>query len=226
MSIGLKTLLASVICVLSVGLVGAPIAEATYDQELTGTAATISGSQVTVNVITTISGSLKCEEVSYTGNGIGTMVEPTTGTTTYAEVTVHPKFAKCRHAGLLATVTTDGCNFVFTTATTTETAVTGFDAHAALHIECEPGKKIIINAGAGGCVGEIGEQTPSGVVDFKNEANGHILWQWTITGIAYHEEGLKCVGGTQNRTDGTLTGTVDVSGKNPNNGNAVKLAVT
>lgn len=206
--------------------VAASSAWATYDQGLTGEAATISGSQVTQNVWTTNSGTVKCEKASLAGKGVGAMEEPSAGTTTYAEITVHPTYEECRAFGLAETWTTTGCNFVLTTATTTEKAVTGFDAHAAMHIECEPGHKMIVNAGGGGCILEIGEQTPGGVVDLKNEANGTVLWQWTIEGISYHQEGSKCTGGTGTFANAKLTGTVNFSGRNPNTGAAVTISAT
>lgn len=222
----LKILGATAAATLALGAVGVSSALATYDQQLTGQFALLAGGQVTQNVITTVSGTAKCEIATFSGNGVGAMQEPTAGTTTYAEVTVHPRYEKCKHAGLAATINTEGCNYILTTATTTETAVTGFDAHAAFHIECEAGKKIVINAGSGGCVTEIGEQTPGGVVDLKNEASGEVLWQWTIEGIKYHQVGTKCTGGTLEPSTGTMTGTVIIGGINPNTAGDVAISVT
>lgn len=197
----------------------------TYDQALTGHPASLAGSQVTQNVGSTVSGPWKCEKATFAGSGIGTM-EAKGELTTYAEITVHPVYEECRAFGLAATVNTEDCNYIFATATTTETAVTGFDAHAVMTIECEPGHKIVVNANAGGCVVEIGAQTTGGVVAFKNESNGTITWQWTIEGIKYHQVGNKCTGGTLEPSTGTMTGTVNIGGIDLNTAKQVAVSVT
>lgn len=197
---------------------------ATYDQELTGEPATLEGVGVTQTFFSTTSGPIRCERSSFVGNGIGTMTEPTSGITTYAEITVHPTYEECRAFGLPAHIETAGCNFILTTATTTEG--TSSSAHAVMHIECEPGHKIVVNAGAGGCIGEVGEQTPGGVVDLKNETSGTMTWQWTIESIKYHQEGPKCTGGTQELANGTMTGLVLFGGKSANTDNPVRISVT
>lgn len=225
----LKTLALIGAAILSALAVAAGPAWATYDQELTGEAAAIRGSLLTINTFTTASPyPLKCEAGTFKGSGIGSMTEPTTGTTTYAELTVHPTYELCKGAfGLGASWNTTGCNFVFTTATTTERAKTGFDGHAPVYIECESGAKIVITTSEGGCVAEFGEQTPSGVVDFKNEVNGTVTWQWTLEGIAYHLAGLECGSNELGSfTNGTLTGSVNASGQRAISGNPVSISVT
>lgn len=126
----------------------------------------IVGEQSTVNTWTFNSGTVKCEEATAIGGPTGATTEPTAGVQTHPELTVHTTYNRCKAFGLAATVGTTGCNTIYATATTT----TGEqDAHAAVTLECEGGNKVVVNAGAGGCIVEIGAQIPGGVVDIKNE---------------------------------------------------------
>lgn len=189
----------------------AAVAWASYDTSGVGGAPEVSGSQTTQNVWTTNSGTIKCEEASASGGFIGGTIEPTPGVTTHSEITVHTTYNRCRAFGLAATITTTGCNTIYTTATTTSETST---AHAAVHLECEAGHKIVVNAGAGGCIVEFGEQTPGGVVDLTNvEPVGqpkHVIFTKTLEAITYHQEGSKCTGGSGTFTNGTSTGSTTI----------------
>jgi hypothetical protein len=192
---------------LAVSAIAASSAFATYDQA--AKTATLSGSQTTKNIFTTDSGTVKCTEATFSGNGIGTTAEPTAGITTFPEVTVHPVYTNCTAFGLAAEVKTTGCNYVFTTATTTTTG-----SHAAVHVECETGKEIEVIAGGGACVTKVPAQTPGGVVKFANEPAGKVTATAEVTGISYSQAGTGCTGGNKSDTNGTYTGGVLLEGKN------------
>lgn len=220
----LKIFGAAALAMLAISAITASSAFATYDQALTGEAAKLEGAQVTTNILTTVSGTVKCEEATFSGNGksTSTMEEPTAGTTTYAELELHPTYGKCKAFGLAATVTTTGC--VETYRVTTPTFF--FLWHSVVVYSCTGTNKIVVNAGAGGCVVEIGSQSPGGVVKLENEAGGTLLETFEIEAIQYHQEGAKCTGGTGTFSNGTYTGTARLAGKNPNNNNPVSISVT
>lgn len=83
--------------------------------------------------------------------------------------TVHPEYTSCKISGVInTTVKTEGCNYLFTGETTSNT--TGEKEDATVHVECEAGKAIKIGPTLG-CEISIPEQTVHGV-HYKNVETG------------------------------------------------------
>jgi hypothetical protein len=213
----LKVLGKAALALLAVSAIAASSAFATYDQA--AKTATLSGSQTTKNVFTTDSGTVKCAEATFSGNGIGTTAEPTAGITTFPEVTFHPVYSGCTAFGLAAEYKTTGCNWVLTTATTTT-----IGSHATVHFECEAGKQIEIISGGGACLTKIPAQTPGGVVKLLNEPAGKVTAIAEVSGVSYSQAGPGCTGGDKSDTNGTFTGSILFEGKN--GGAPVNISVT
>jgi hypothetical protein len=206
----LKVFGLALVAALSLSAVAAGAASATYDSEVEHV--TLKGEQVGVNVLTTDTGTEKCEVAKFEGTQLGTQLAANSFTA--AEIVLHPTYSKCKAFGLNATVSTTGCDFRFATATTTEGT---YNAHAKFHIDCTAGNQIVKNGGLGTCILKIKAQTAEGVVDFENKEAGSsrdLLLNWTITGIHYVSSGACEAGGEVTKTNGTLSGEVTIKGFN------------
>jgi hypothetical protein len=129
-------------------------------------------------------------------------------TITGTNLTVTQTLSNCTFAGGVASVSTTGCHYRFTS----ETSGSG---HGGTHIECEAGKSVTISAV--GCEIKIGTQTPaSGGVSYTNEtsvtSSRDIKLKTTIGGVSYTTNGaFSCFlagigsGGSAGTTSGELT---------------------
>jgi hypothetical protein len=135
---------------------------------------------------------------------------------------LHPTYGSCNLAGLTVSVTTTGCNVVFATAATKKAAVT---------IECEEGKEVIVKDKAGiGCEVTLKAQKPGGAVSFTNqgEKTGR-----TVLAAANLENGVyNWTAGCPNakekagsNTNATYTGSIVLKGSN-SKGESVGFSVT
>jgi hypothetical protein len=174
----------------------ATIASAASAAEFHSAAAptTISGSQSTTNSFHVPgAGSWECTNATF---------HSSQASTTANELTVHPEWSGCKSFGFATMdIITTGCNFTFTQPNASTQSVT--------HIVCSGNPIRITPTVFGGSVCTItyGSQSPSGAVDFKNEAGGKVLLTWTITGIS-HSAGC----GASSASDGVYTGSVLLSG--------------
>lgn len=218
----LKVFSLTLFAIAALGAIAASSALATYDWEDTGsnTTASLTGSSTSSQVFVTKFGTIECT----TGKFSGTQTSTTTTTTpekanTVGAVVVHPEYTGCKALGFNATVNTTGCNYEFTTATTT-----GSNAHAIVHTK---GCTIHIVAAGGLCSVDVPAQENVGLVDFTNEGTGsgrHV--KVTASAAKTNEIEYEGVGGlcSGKGTGGTYAGTVDV--KAESEGKAVGVWVT
>lgn len=159
----------------------------------------LSGSQITVNIFTTVSGTAKCETATYAG---------TAPKTTFM-VPINPTFAGCKAFGLTATVKAEGCYFW---AQLKEKGTSPYPATTSIF--CPPGKAITINAGSGGCIVTIGEQTGLTGMTFENTGAEptHLTATFALEGIKYTQEGTACTGGKKTVETGLYKGTTSLFG--------------
>jgi len=199
----------ALVAAMALGAVAASAASATYDSHSESTV--LEGTQVGVNEFHTGLGTVKCKTATFEGTQSGGK-EVEEGVWTTDSITVHPEYTKCTAFGLSATVNTEGCNYVFSEATTTGEN----KSHSEVHIECDPGKAIVIT-NFGGCTVTVPEQTPTeGLVDFENQnventSERDVLVTSTVKGIHYTRGG-SCADEGVTHTDGEYTGEVTVKG--------------
>ncbi len=130
----------------------------------------------------------------------GIKIEETTVKDKDTSITAHPVYTGCKIGGVVnTTVTTTGCNYLFTSETTTNTTEAKEDA--TVHVECAVGSKIKIGPTLG-CEITVGEQTLHGV-RYNNatpegtptEREMHITLEATAMNIAYETKGCASVTG-------------------------------
>lgn len=156
-------------------------------------------------------GELKCTTSTLEG------VLPKTGNT---QLTVHPKLSGCTMIGFGGTVTTTGCNFVFTYKEGTIPTTGPEDTHTPglMHIECEAGKQIEITPtflSTSVCTIKIPPQTPSEPdADHKVEgAPTDVKVTYTVEQMDYTvEKGGEFCGKEGLHQDGFFTGSHTVKG--------------
>lgn len=123
-------------------------------------------------------------------------------------LTVTPTYTSCEAFGFLsATVSTEGCTYVFHA---TEKVSEGVYKHH-VDVACPSGKSIKVVAST--CSAEIKAQTGLTTVKTTN-SGGSVVVNPEVSGIAYTvtNDGFLCpFGGTGNKTDGKYTGEVTVS---------------
>jgi hypothetical protein len=190
----LKTLGLVVVAVLVMSAMVASAASAANEFHSTGAPTTITGSQVSTNVFHIPgAGTWECTTATFHGTQTGT---------TITEWTIHPVWSGCKLFGFSTTdMSTTGCDYTITQPSSLKSVT---------HIACSGTNLIKATPtvfGGSVCTLTLGSQSPSGVVDFKNEAGGKIFVTWTITGIS-HSAGC----GASAASDGTYTGTFLVSG--------------
>jgi hypothetical protein len=153
------------------------------EEEQEEESAVITGAQSTQHVFTISAGTVKCTNVQLEGTVSG---EP--GQITAGHVTITPTYSGCQGFGLAATVQMNGCKYT----------ITGGQAELLTAlvdiVGCTEGKKVTVNAGFGGCVATVGEQSGLSHVTFTNVAGSpdHITDSATITGISYELHGGLC----------------------------------
>jgi hypothetical protein len=189
---------------------------ATYDWEDTGANTTMSltGHSTSAQVIVTKFGTTECANTEFTG----TQTSTTTTTSpekanTVGVIKVHPAYTGCKVLGFSSTWNTTGCEYEFTTATTTTGGPT---AHAVVHIK---GCTIHIIAAGGLCSIDIPAQENIGLAEFTDEGTGagrHVKLTTSTANsneIEYEGVGGLCSG---KGVGGTTTGTIDFTAKSGN----------
>jgi DNA-binding transcriptional regulator YdaS (Cro superfamily) len=207
----------TVVAVCAISAVAAASASAHY-HIASATGGSITGSQLVQNVFTTDVGTVKCNVATFSGEQ---------ATETANELTIRPTYEKCNLAGQSVEVNTKECDYLFTEPTTTEGADT---SHAIVDVKCNAGQAIVIKDKSGlGCEVKVAEQTPEGVVEFKNTTEvspPDVDVESLVTGIHYSwtagcPNAEKKAGSD---TNGTYTGTVTVKGES--GGKPVAISVT
>jgi len=161
---------------------------------------TLTGGQITPNVLTTDLGELKCETIKYDG---------TQGPFTSTTLTLTPIFEKCKIGGVNTTVTMNGCSYVFHLGENTE------NYEAKMGIECPAGQKFVVHTP--GCAITIPPQGPKAAVTFTNEneaATRSLVIDLNVGGIEYIEHGAACASETEATANGTFAGQATVTGEN------------
>jgi hypothetical protein len=161
---------------------------------------TLTGSQITPNVLTTDLGELECGTIKYTG---------TQGPLTSTTLTLTPIFEECQIGGVNTTVTMNGCSYVFHLAQNTE------NYEAKMGIECPMGQKFVIHTPE--CAITIPPQGPKAAVTFTNEnaaATRSLVIDLNVGGIQYVEHGGACASETEATANGTFIGQATVTGEN------------
>jgi hypothetical protein len=203
----LKTFGVALMAVFALSAVAAVAAQAAeYKSESASTF--IHGVQATTNVFTTGAGTVKCEEATFSGTQTGASAK---------DLTLTPKYGKCKAFGSAAEVTMHGCQYTFTQPTG---ASSPFSAEVDI-VNCESGKHIEVDVPLGNCTLTIfpltGNATLGGSVDLTNQGSGttrDVLVTSTITGIKTIAEGTGTICGskTVEETTGSYTGTVTTKG--------------
>jgi hypothetical protein len=165
------------------------------------------GTTTSALVFKTKFGTFECSSAELSGLRVGE--EEIEGEWTSERLTLHPGFTGCRILGFNASVKTEGCDFSFTTATTTP----GTGSHAAMHLDCASGKAIHVVGAGGLCSIDFGGQENIGLVDFMNEGSGEtssvIMSLSHVENFSYEGVGGFCSGAG---TGGTVSGTVSITG--------------
>jgi len=186
------------IVALSAVAASAALANPQFHLEMEDT--TLTGGQITPNVLTTDLGAMECEVVHYDG---------TQGPFTSTTLTLTPIFEKCKIGGVNTTVTMNGCSYVFHLAQNTE------NYEAKMGIECPAGQKFVIHTPE--CAITIPPQGPKAAVTFTNEnaaATRSLVIDLNIGGIEYIEHGGACASETEATANGTFVGQATVTGEN------------
>jgi hypothetical protein len=182
---------------MSAALASAASADPMFHVEMEDT--TLTGSQITPNVLTTDLGELKCEIVHYDG---------TQGPFTSPTLTLVPTFEKCKIGGVNTSVTTNGCGFLFHLGHEENT-------EAVMDVECPAGEKLVIHTP--GCVITIQPQNGLQKTTFTNENAGatrSLVADLGVGGIDYVEHGAVCPNETVTTVNGTLSGQATITGEN------------
>jgi hypothetical protein len=196
----LRVLGLAFVAVLAMSAVAASAAQAVPTFTASAYPATVTGSNTIGNeVFTTEGGKVECDS-----HFVSSAISGPTST-----LTVTPTYTGCTAFGFLnATVTTEGCTYVFHA---TEKVSTGVYKHH-VDVVCPTGKSIKIVAAT--CKAEIKAQTGLTTVKTTNLAGGTVTVQPEVKNVAYTvtADGFLCpFGGTGNKTDGEYTGDVVVS---------------
>jgi hypothetical protein len=194
MSRKLKVLGTTLVAVVAFGVVMASAAQAKFD-----TITTFPTSEETAILTGEADPAGGGKQQFFTAGGVevsctGIKIEEATIKDKDTTITAHPVYTGCKIAEVVnTTVTTTGCNYLFTSETTTNT--TSAKEDATVHVECEAGKKIKIGPTLG-CEVTVGEQTLHGV-HYNNatpegtptEREMHITLEATAMNIAYETKG-------------------------------------
>jgi hypothetical protein len=160
---------------------------------------TVTGGQITANVLTTDLGEMKCEVVKYAG---------TQGPFTSTTLTLTPIFEKCKIGAVNTTVTMNGCSYVFHLGANTE------NYEAKMGIECPAGQNFVVHTPE--CAITIPPQGPKAAVTFTNEneaATRSLIIDLNVGGIEYVEHGAACANETVATANGTFAGQATITGE-------------
>lgn len=154
------------------------------------------GRQTSDHSFQTDLGTATCKKVEYSGTTSGVAVG--LGQFTSETITLHPIFSECVAYGFPASISTVGCNYVYSRTASVGTDVTS----GKVAIECESGKQIEIVV-VGLCVTTIPAQGPLGTISYTNlTAQGDVAIAASVTGIHY---GGSCGSGPDGKTVGSTT---------------------
>jgi hypothetical protein len=207
-----KALGLALLAVVAVSALGASAAQAEPQYTCSTYGCTATGSNTKGSeVFTTEAGKVECDSHFLVEKLNGKNEDIPAATST---VTVTPTYTGCEAFGFLsATVTTTGCDYVFTA--TEKVSATVYRHH--VNVVCEAGKSIKISAAGGLCQAEIKAQNELTTVDTTNISEGGVgklTVEPTVNGVAYTvtNDGFGCpFNGTGNKTDGKYTGHVIIS---------------
>jgi hypothetical protein len=199
----LRALGLTIVAALAISAVGASTASAAPQFHFETEHTIITGMQITGNELTFDSGKVKCGVAKFGG---------TSAVFTTTTMTLTPTFENCKikkgEAEAEATITHNGCAFVFHLGTNTE-HLTG-----TMGIEC-PDFPIEIDAPE--CTITVPEQGNLGTVTYKNEGEEttrSVIFDMNLSGIHYVEHGAGCENETETTNNGSYTGQITVTGEN------------
>jgi hypothetical protein len=196
----LKALGLAALACLAMSALVAPAASANPQFHIEMEDTTLTGGQITPNVLTTDLGELKCEVIKYDG---------TQGPFTSTTLTLTPIYEECEIGEINATVTMNGCSYVFHLGQNTE----NFEAN--MGIECPAGAKFVVHIPF--CSITIPPQGGLQKTTFTNENAGatrSLIAHLNIGGIHYVEHGFLCPNETETTVNGTYVGLATVTGEN------------
>jgi hypothetical protein len=150
-----------------------------------------------VTKLSAIGTSVECHTVDYSKPHF---------TTTTQEITVTATYTNCTQGGNAATVTMNGCHYIFTSRTP--------PGHTTSHFRCPVGARAEVHTSAGTL--SFGEQTPKGGITYAAISEGGIAAltaNITAEGISYTCHGACQIFGTSGTT-ATLTGSATIRGTN------------
>jgi len=199
----LKTLGLTVVAAMALGSVATSTASAAPQFHFESEHTIITGTQTEAVALAFDTGQLKCGVVNFAG---------TSQVLTTTTITLNPTFDNCKliHGAeeTAATVTLNGCSFLFHLGANTE-HLTG-----TMGIEC-PDFPIEIHAPE--CTITVPQQGNLGTVTFTNEGaetTRSVVLDLGLGGLDYVEHGAGCASETETTNNGTLTGKITITGEN------------
>jgi hypothetical protein len=217
----IKTLGLAMVAVLAMSALAASAASAGVTEIEGGTSATLHGAQVENSHVFTLTDNSNltttCKTATFSATG-----ETANGTST---IETHPEYSECTaFAGLTATVTTTGCNYLFHLGA--ETAAGEFDG--TVDIVCTGENTIKITAGT--CEVKVGSQTGLTAGTSTNSGGAgssmDLLLHTKSSKIKYSvlKDGFLCpLSGVGSYTESDYTGTTTVTASR--NGKQVGLTL-
>ena len=195
----LKVLGTAVVAVLAMSAFVASAASADTFQSEGGVKASLTGAQVTTNILKTTAGSAECKTATFTA----------TTASGVSEVPAVPAYSSCTCIGIACTVSMNGCSYVLRingAGSTTGTA----------DVVCPEGKEITLTSAK--CIVHVPAQAGLATVTYSNSGattTREVVLTLNIAGIKYSHtkvgEGIgSCTSGSG--TTGTLTGSVKATG--------------
>lgn len=192
--------------VLSVGATLAPAAQADPTFTATEYPATLTGQIEGVFESAFKGGTLKCEAGTFHG-------EASKASST---ITFEPAYAKCKLAGLAATVSPNGCHYTFHVESTVE-APHKYSGSAS--ITCPASKAIEIKDASGLCTVKIGTQSGLKSINFENMTNEpeDVTVNTSLKTLKYTstKNNMLCALTQGTFEDGTAIGLMTVIGEEP-----------
>jgi hypothetical protein len=188
---------------LSVGVVIASAAQASTLNSF-AYPATLTGSQTTKFAIKTDAGTFKCEST--------TMVSQSLGGPTSA-INLTPSYRECFIAGTDPMPwSMNGCTYTLNTEAERSSGV----FNGSMDIGCPPSRTITLTPREIACEITIGAQSGLKGLSFtdNNPNKGRISLSFNLTGIRYSLIGTGCGLSPGTFTDGTVTGTMPLTGSN------------
>jgi hypothetical protein len=218
----LKTLGVALVAVLALSAMAASAAQATIGNAratIEGGSGFIHGTDEVAGTLTRNGRTVTCSISHYKSN---TVVNED------ASITVTPEYTNCTSAGLPATVTMNGCNFVFTFTADAPGGVHTFTAIS--HLEC-PGTNVVEihvyssennhTAGVSLCTYHFGPQNNKSEVSLTNKGAGGVTPKDWITAditvggiVSTRTSGSELLCGNELDLTGTLHATVELKGTN------------